>query len=1200
MKLKQLFTILCLLCTMATNAQGFEQDRIRYRISDENTVAVTKFYYKGDITIPESVNHRGHDFKVTSIEDQAFSQCIWLTSITIPNSVTNIGNGAFMECSGLTSVTFGDNVTSIGDGAFYGCKELTSITMPDCLTDIGQIAFAGCIGLTSINLPNSVTNIGIGAFLACSGLTSITIPNSITCIADGVFCGCTGLKSITIPESVKSIGSEAFSECTELRNITIGNSVTHIGAEAFYGCEQLKEIILADGLTSIGNNAFNNCTALESIIIPSSVTNVESFGCCNNLKLLVNLSNVKILSEGIPSDAKIIEIPNGYIEGDYIFANIDGKATLCAYVGDATKIELPQECKSGSYAIAAAAFRGAPYLQSVTIPSSVTNIDNYAFAGCNNLKEIISFSKTPVNSSAYVIYAPNGYIENGYVFADINGTTTLCGYIGNDTRVDLPQECKSGSYAIAAYAFTGNSSIQSITIPNSVTAIGKDAFAGCNGLKEVINFSTIPVESSISSYIVNAPKGNIEGDYIFADIDSTATLCGYIGNATKIELPQQYKNSNYAIATGAFKNKLSIQNITIPNSVTAIGKNAFAGCSGLKEVINFSAVPVENSIAGYVVNAPNGKFEGDYIFADIDSTATLCGYIGNMAKLELPQQYKNCNYAIAAGAFKNNSSIQSITIPNSITAIGSDAFNGCSGLKEVINLSVVQVDKSIATYVINAPKGYIEGATVFADINGVKTQCGYIGESAFNVDGIYYNVLQNDRSTVAVVSNPNKYSGNIVIPESVNYQGATFKVVSIGKFAFTECKSLTGITIPNSVTSIGDRAFYETYALRSIIIPSSVTSIGNNIFESFGVKKIINLSKIAISYHDSTALTHAPNGYIEGAMVYADVNGVKTLFGCIVDGFSVDNIYYSICDEEYSNVAVYKHPDDRKYSGDIVIPESVNYLGSNFKVVAVGGFSGDDITSVKIPNSVTSIYNDAFASCYNLASVTIGNGVKSIGDYAFNSCDELKSIKIPNSVTSIGASAFEDCDGLTKVTMGSGVKTIGEDAFEDCDTITNVYISNLAAWCKIEFSDSLSNPLNAGAKLFVNNAQLTSFVTPKGITKINNFAFFGCKGLTSVNISGSVNTVGERAFKNCTDLKNITLSNKIDELGKEVFFGCEKIGSVTIKRIIKDGFIKGDYNAFSDITYSRATLYVNPAERTLYYYDIDWGWGRFKRVVNKQ
>jgi hypothetical protein len=83
-------------------------------------------------------------------------------------------------------------------------------------------------------------------------------------------------------------------------------------------------------------------------------------------------------------------------------------------------------------------------------------------------------------------------------------------------------------------------------------------------------------------------------------------------------------------------------------------------------------------------------------------------------------------------------------------------------------------------------------------------------------------------------------------------------------------------------------------------------------------------------------------------------------------------------------------------------------------------------------------------------------------------------------------------------------------------------------------------------------------------------------------------------------LKNITLSNKIDELGKEVFFGCEKIGSVTIKRIIKDGFIKGDYNAFSDITYSRATLYVNPAERTLYYYDIDWGWGRFKRVVNKQ
>lgn len=1125
-------------------ANSFSVDGIYYNVQqdDKTTVAVTTSPngYSGNIIIPESVNFQDAEFKVVAIEDQAFIECTKLTSITIGNNVTSIGNGAFYDCTNLNYIIIPNTVTRIGLGAFSGCEHIK----------------------TYVNLSDAP----IFPDVMLNGARVVKIPNG-NIEGDYIFAEVDGKQTLCA-----YIGKK--------RNIELPQE-----------CK--------NGSYAIASGAFKGANSITRITIPNSISIIAegAFDGCSNLKNVINLSTTRVASSAATN---VINAPNGYIEDGYIFANIDGKATLCAYIGNAKKLELPQECKSGSYAIAPAAFKGAASLQSVTIPSSITDIDNYAFLGCNNLKEIINFSATPVNSSAYVIYAPNGYIEDSYVFAEINGTTTLCGYIGNKKMIDLPQECKNSSYAIAAYAFAGNSSIQCITIPNSVTSIGKDAFTGCSKLKNIINFSTTPIDNSAVAGVVNAPNGHIEGDYIFAEIDSTATLCGYVGNKTRIELPQECKNGCYAIASGAFKGAESIQHITIPNSIAAIDSNAFAGCSRLTEIINFSTTTVDKSAASYVVNAPNGQIEKSYIFADINGTATLCGYVGNETKIELPQEYKSGKYDIASGAFKGKSFIQYITIPSCVTVIGSDAFAGCRGLKEVINFSATPLDKSIASFVANAPNGYIEDATIFADINGVKTQCGYIGENAFNVDGIYYNVLQNDRSTVKVVRNPNKYSGNIVIPESVNYRGTDFKVVSIGEWAFSECESFTGITIPNSVTSIGNGAFDETYALKSIIIPSSVTSVGNNLFGSFGIKKIINLSKIAISYHNSSSLTHAPNGYIEGAMVYADVNGVKTLFGCIVEGFSVDNIYYSVCDEDYSNVAVYKHPDDRKYSGDIVIPESVNYLGSNFKVVAVGGFSGDDITSVKIPNSVTSIYDDAFARCYNLASVTIGNGVKSIGDYAFNSCDELKSIKIPNSVTSIGASAFEDCDRLTKVTMGSGVKTIGEDAFEDCDTITNVYISNLAAWCKIEFSDSLSNPLNAGAKLFVNNAQLTSFVTPKGITKINNFAFFGCKGLTSVNISSSVKTVGERAFKNCANLKTITLSNKIDELGEEVFFGCEKLTSVTIKRTISNGFIKSKYNAFSEITYNRATLYVHPSDYRLYYYDLDWGWGPFRKVVKRQ
>ncbi len=233
------------------------------------TFIVTRYEYSGDITIPESVTYNGKTYKVTGIDNYAFSDCTGLTSITIPNSVTSIGYDAFSGCTGLTSITIPNSVTSIGSSAFSGCSGLTSVSVengnpkydsrdncnaiiytssntlitgcentviPNSVTSIGGSAFSGCSGLTSITIPNSVTSIGSSAFSGCSGLTSVTIPDGVTSIGNRAFYNCSGLTSVTIPSSVTSIGVKAFSDCSGLTSVTIPNSVTSIGSSAFYNC----------------------------------------------------------------------------------------------------------------------------------------------------------------------------------------------------------------------------------------------------------------------------------------------------------------------------------------------------------------------------------------------------------------------------------------------------------------------------------------------------------------------------------------------------------------------------------------------------------------------------------------------------------------------------------------------------------------------------------------------------------------------------------------------------------------------------------------------------------------------------------------------------------------------------------------------------------------------------------------------------
>ncbi len=185
----------------------------------------------------------------------------------------------------------------------------------------------------------------------------------------------------------------------------------------------------------------------------------------------------------------------------------------------------------------------------------------------------------------------------------------------------------------------------------------------------------------------------------------------------------------------------------------------------------------------------------------------------------------------------------------------------------------------------------------------------------------------------------------------------------------------------------------------------------------------------------------------------------------------------------------------------------IYYTSSDGRVVTPTGYFNANIVSNTYKNG---------------QGVIIFNGiVTSIEDYAFYDCTSLTSVTIPDSVTSIGSGAFEDCTSLTSVTIGNGVTSIGEYAFYDCSSLTSVHISDLSAWCQINFASSVANPLYYAHNLYLNRTLVEDLVIPNSVILIGNYAFSGCTSLTSVTIPDSVFSIGNGAFSDCTSLTSV-------------------------------------------------------------------------------
>ena len=459
-------------------------------------------------------------------------------------------------------------------------------------------------------------------------------------------------------------------------------------------------------------------------------------------------------------------------------------------------------------------------------------------------------------------------------------------------------------------------------------------------------------------------------------------------------------NSVTSIGEGAFSTCVSLQSVTIPNSVKSIGNYAFRNCESLQSV----------TIPNSVTKIGNEAFWGCDSLQSVTIPNSVTS-IGNKAfndckslqSITIPNSVKS----IGDGAFRECDSLQSITIPNSVTSIGEGAFSTCVSLQSV---TIPNSVKSIGNYAFRNCES-LQSVTIPNSVTSIEDHAFSGCESHQSV------TIPNSVKSIGKEA----FSGcvslqSITIPNSVtkieddafwgckSLQSVTIpnSVKSIGKKAFSGCKSLESITIPNSVTSIGDDAFYLCKSLQSVTIPNSVTSIGDGTF----------------CWCESLQSVTIPNSVRN--------IGNHAFFGCNICFFICNSTYFQnddVCLFNKDKTAIVSRIKD---CVNYIIPNSVTSIGDD-------AFSGcESLQSVTIPNSVTSIGYEAFSRCTSLQCVTIPNSVKSIGIGAFSGCESLQSVTIPNSVTSIGDGAFSRCESLQSITIPNSVTSIGDGAFRWC------------------------------------------------------------------------------------------------------------------------------------------------------------------------
>ena len=571
-----------------------------------------------------------------------------------------------------------------------------------------------------------------------------------------------------------------------------------------------------------------------------------------------------------------------------------------------------------------------------------------------------------------------------------------------------------------------------------------------SGEGEMYDFSTYSGDQPWRSYV-----NKIESIVVESGISSVGNYVFYEHSALK---SVTILGNVVSVGDGACYNCKNLTTVKFAGEVKSIGQSAFYICRNLISV----------NISDGITSIGSGAFMGCSKLEDIYLPETLLS-IGERAfsscreltKITIPSSIGK----IEKGAFENCSGLTEITIPEGITSIGEEGFAFCSWSTKVelpdslrsIGYSAFRSCGKLKT--INIPENVVNISGHAFDfcygLEEINYNAKKVTTNLYKDSNVFYTSSQAKKSLRLTIGEnvetiPDYLFANCVELTEVNYNAKAaetlgsscfrkagtaeigFKVTfggnveKIPNSLFRSCENLTEVVLSNGIISIGQYAFHSCNGLTHVIIPENVKSIGKNAF--YYCRNLKNI----------------------------------TIYAKNMDGFSADDSVFSGAGS----------------SGIQVV------FGNTVECIPAGMFCGCYLTSVIIPESVTSIGSCAFLGCNKLNNIEIPNRVTQIGSSAFSGCSGLTSIDIPNSVTSVGSSAFSNCTGLTSAVISNSMTNIAESTFAGC-------------------------------------ASLTSITIPEGITNIGSLAFSGCKGLTSAKIPESILSIGSDAFADCDALQDI-------------------------------------------------------------------------------